>query len=247
MKCVAAGITLSLRTPQSAAYESQTLLQVAQTVATRHQMTVTGLPQSINVSFARMTQNQETDLHFLRRLALAHDYDFAIRGSRLVFYSRTALEQTAPVLTLTRGISGTGFQPVKSFEFHLRTQSTYKSSSVAYQDPATKQLIAASAQDSTVPTGDDLHIVMRCENPQQAQLKARSALHDANMAQVTGRIELEGTTLLVAGVNVAIQGFGNFDGRYHVESSKHVLSRSSGYTTEVEIRQLQTQGGATAA
>ena len=102
MKCVAAGITPSLRTPQSAAYESQTLLQVAQTVATRHQMTVTGLPQSINVSFARMTQNQETDLHFLRRLALAHDYDFAIRGSRLVFYSRTALEQTAPVLTLTR-------------------------------------------------------------------------------------------------------------------------------------------------
>jgi len=62
------------------------------------------------------------------------------------------------------------------------------------------------------------------------------------MAQATGRIELEGTILLVAGVNVTIQGFGNFDGRYHVVSSKHALSRSDGYRTEVEIRQLRAQG-----
>jgi phage protein D len=83
-----------------------------------------------------------------------------------------------------------------------------------------------------------LHIITRCENPQQAQLKAQSALHDANKDQVTGRIELEGTTLLVAGVNFQIQGFGNFDGTYHIESSKHRLERSSGYTTETEVRRL---------
>jgi uncharacterized protein len=237
LKCIAAGITSSLRTPRSAAYESQTLLQVAQTVAARHQLTVTGLPQDINVSWSRITQNEENDLQFVRRLALQHGYDFAVRGTQLVFYSRTALEQAQPVTTIMR-------TQVTSFEFQQRTQATYQSSSVAYQDPVTKQLIAVSSQDPTVPTGDDLHIVTRCETPQQAQLKAQSALHDANMRQVTGRLEMEGTTLLVAGVNLNIQGFGNFDGTYHIESSKHRLERSSGYTTEIEIRQLQSQSGA---
>jgi phage protein D len=230
-KCIAAGITPSLRTPRSAAYESQTLLQVAQTVAARQHMTVTGIPQNINVIFARVTQKQETDLNFLRRLAQAHNYDFSIRGSQLVFHSRTALEDQPVVLNVAR-------TQTKTFEFKTKTQRIYKSASVAYHNPAQKQLIAAQVQDSTAPTGDDLHIVTRIENPQQAQLKAQSALHEANRLQVTGRIETEGTTLLVAGVNIAIQGFGSFDGNYHIEASRHRLERSSGYTTEVEVRKL---------
>jgi phage protein D len=254
LKCIAAGITPSLRTPRSAAYETQTLLQVANTIAGLHQLTVTGIPQNINVSWQRITQRHETDLHFLRRLALAHNYDFSIRGTQLVFYARTPLEDAGTVLTITRGSAqSTQYQPryampmpmvsgqgifAKSFEFQVKTQKIYKSASVAYQNPVTKQLIAASSQDSSSPTGDDLHIVTRCENPQQAQLKADSALHDANMLQVTGRVETEGTVLLVAGVNVNLMGFGTFDGKYHIESSRHRLERSSGYTTEIEVRKL---------
>jgi uncharacterized protein len=55
---------------------------------------------------------------------------------------------------------------------------------------------------------------------------------------VTGRIETEGTMLLVAGVNIDLMGFATFDGKYHIESSRHRLERSSGYTTEVEVRKL---------
>src|SRR5216683_1310321 len=249
LKCIAAGITPSIRTPRSAAYESQTLLQVAQTIAQRHGMTVTGAPQSINVTWARLTQKHETDLHFLRSLAQAHNYDFSIRGKQIIFYSRTKLERAASILTISRGSqnphpslsrkgAGEGQILAKSFEFKTKTQQIYKSASVAYQNPAAKKLIAASANDASAPTGDDLHIVTRCENPQQAQLKAASALHDANMLQVTGRVEMEGTTLLVAGVNVAMKGFGVVDGTYHIESSKHRLERSSGYTTEIEVRRL---------
>jgi uncharacterized protein len=246
LKCIAAGITPSIRTPRSAAYESQTLLQVAGTVASRHGMTVTGAPANINVTWSRLTQHNETDLSFLRRIAVAHNYDFSVRGTQLIFYARMPLEQATTVLTLYRtpslALPPSGWRGapgrVKSFEFKTRSQQIYKSAAVAYQNPATKQLIANQAVDSTAPTGDDLHIVARCETPQQAQLKAQSALHDANMMQVTGRIETEGTTLLAAGVNLAIQGFGNFDGKYHIESSKHRLERSTGYTTEVEVRKL---------
>jgi phage protein D len=231
MKCIAAGITPSIRTPRSAGYESQTLQQIAQTVAKRHGMTVVGAPGNINVTFARVTQRHETDLKFLRRLAQAHNYDFSVRGQRIVFYWRTQLEQNAAVAQVVR-------TQVKSFEFKTRTQQIYKSATVAYQNPETKTLVGAQFEDPSAPTGDDLHIVTRCENPQQATLKAEAALHGANMLQVTGRIELEGTTLLVAGSNVGIQGFGVSDGTYHIDKSTHRLARSSGYTTEVEVRRL---------
>ena len=66
LKCIGAGITPSLRTTRSAAYENQTLSQIAQTVAQRHQLTLVNAPQNVNVSWQRITQKHETDLHFLR-------------------------------------------------------------------------------------------------------------------------------------------------------------------------------------
>jgi hypothetical protein len=231
LKCIAAGITPAIRTPRSAAYESQTLEQIAGTVAKRHGMALTGVPQNINVSFSRVTQRHETDLHFLRRTAQAHNYDFSIRGKQIVFYSRTALEQRASVMGINR-------TQVKSFEFKTRTQQIYKSATVSYQNPASKKLITQTVNDPSAPTGDTLNIVERAENHQQATLKAQSRLHDANMRQVTGRLELEGTTRLVAGNNLTLAGFGIFGGTYHIEGSKHRLERGSGYVTEIEVRRI---------
>lgn len=230
LKCIAAGITPSLRTPRSYQYENVTLLQVASTVASRNGLTVVGIPANINVSWMRLSQHHESDLHYLRTLALAHNYDFSVRGTQLVFYSRTALEQRAPVLTLDR-------TQTKSFEFKTKTQQVYRSASVGYQNPTTKQLVTASSAGNS-PTGDDLHIIARSENAAQAQLKADSALHDANMFQVTGKFETEGTPLMVAGMNIMVSGFATFNGKYHIEHSRHRLERGEGYSTEVELRQL---------
>jgi uncharacterized protein len=231
LKCIAAGVTPSIRTKRSAGYEGQTLLQIANTVAQRHGLTVVGAPQNINVSFSRVTQKHETDLAFLRRLAQDHNYDFSIRGTQLVFYSRTTLEQQSSVLQIVR-------QQTKKFSFKTKTQELYQAATVSYQNPATKQLISQSAMDSTIPTGDTLNIVTRCETPQQAMLKAQSALHGANMLEVTGTLTLEGTTLLVAGVNITISGFKSFDGTYLITEARHKLDRSAGYEVEIEIRSI---------
>jgi uncharacterized protein len=231
LKCIAAGITQSLRTKRSAGYEGNTLLDVANLVAQRNGMTLVGAPENINVQFDRITQKHETDLQFLHRLAIAHNYDFSVRGTQLIFYSRTALENMATIATVLR-------TSVKSFEFKTKTQQIYKSASATYQNPDQKQLIAASTSDNEAPTADNRHVIARIENPQTAQLKADGALHQENKDEVTARIAAEGTILLVAGVNITIVGFGKFDGTWHVESSRHRLERSSGYTTEIEARQL---------
>lgn len=231
LRCIAAGITPALRTPTSASFEGQSLAQIAATVAARHNYTVVNAPASTGLTLNRVTQNSETDLRFLRRLATAYNHDFSIRGTQLVFYARQALETAPAAFTLHRS-------DLTSFAFKARTNQVYRGARVSYQSPATKTLITQSVTDPNAPTGDTLNLVQRAENPSDALAKAAAALHDHNMLQGTMRVTLPGKTTMVAGNNVAIQGFGGYDGTYLVTRTHHRLDRSAGYTTEAEGRKL---------
>jgi phage protein D len=232
LRCLPAWITPALRTSNSLGYENQTLPQIAATVAALHGMTVVGAPNQVGVSYLRITQKQETDLEFLRRLAIEHDYDFTVRGVQLVFYSRTDLEAQPAALTLYRNA-------VERFSFVAKTHRIYKQAQAAYFGPHSKQLHTQTVQARpAVATGDMLKVVARCENGQQALERASAALHEANRLLVTGRLVAPGTTLLVAGNVVALSGWDAMDGRYMIERAQHRLSRASGYVTEADLRML---------
>src|ERR1035437_2622390 len=129
IRALPAWVTKPLRTPTSFAYENQTLLQVAGVVAAKHGMTVKGVPNDINVSFERVTQNRETDLGFLRRLANENDYDFSLHGTLVSFHSRTFQHAKAPVLNIDR-------TQVEKFSFKSRAFQIYDSATVSCQNYA---------------------------------------------------------------------------------------------------------------
>lgn len=229
LRCLAAYITPPMRTPNSAAYENRSLLQIASTVAGKYQLSVVGVADPLNPVFARVTQKQESDLAFLKRLAIANGYDFTVRGSELVFYSRSALQAQPPALTVTRN-------DVERFAFENRTRQVYKAAQVTYQDPATRSLITQSVAATDIPTGETCKLTPRCENGQQATLKAQAALQNGNAWFTNGRLTLPGNTALSAGNTIALSGWGSFDDVYLIETSRHSLSRQTGYSTEVQIR-----------
>jgi uncharacterized protein len=233
LRCLPAWITPSLRTRNSFGYENQTLLQIASTVAERQGMSVVGAPNQIDVSYLRISQKQETDLEFLRRIAREHDYDFTVRGTQLVFYARPQLEAQPPVLTLYRNA-------VERFSFISKTHRIYRQAQTSYFDPHTKQLYTQTAQtEPAVVNGDTLKVVARCENGQQAAERAEAALHDANRLLVTGHLVAPGTRLLVAGNTAELSGWGAMDGIYMIERAHHHLARATGYTTEFDVRRVQ--------
>jgi phage protein D len=232
LRCLPAWITPALRTRNSFAYENQTLLQIAATIAARHGMSVTGAPNQLDVRYMRITQKQETDLEFLRRIGIEHDYDFTVRGAQLVFYSRASLETQAPALTLHRNA-------VERFTFVAKTHRVYQQAQTAYFDPHRKQLFTQTTRaNPAVATGDVLKVVARCENGQQALERAEAALHEANRLLVTCRLIAPGTTRLVAGNIVALSGWGAMDGSYMIERAEHRLARATGYVTEAELRMV---------
>jgi uncharacterized protein len=233
MKCLAVTITPDARTPISQQYENVTLGAIANIIATRHGWSLKNAPEQINIQFERVTQNQETDLEFLHKLARQNNYDFTVKGGQLIFYSRTALENQAPVATFVRGDG----DEIKA-NFKAKTHVTYKACSVNYQNPDTKQLITASVNaEPAVAVGDTLAIQMQCENAQDAAQKARAALHDHNRLIVTGTLNCPGT-VIPAGSVIAVSGWGQFDGNYMIEKGVHHLKRNEGYTTDFELRSL---------
>jgi Bacteriophage probable baseplate hub protein len=233
LRCLAAFITPAMRTRNTAGYENQTLGQIARAIAGKYGFSVVSAPDAAELRFARVTQADETDLGFLKRLAREHDYDFTVRGTTLVFYARRALEQAPAVATVARS-------DTERFAFSNRSHRIYRAAEVAYQDARGKQLIAHTAQASPVPsTGDTLKLDVRSENGQQAAFRAEAALHARNRKLVQARLVLPGSAALAAGVNVALCGFGGFDGTYLIDAARHRLDHARGYTTELEARRVQ--------
>lgn len=232
LRCLATDITESLRTRNTIGYENQTLIGIAMTIAAKYGLTMVVAPETSDLLFARVTQRRETDLEFLKRIAIEHGYDFSVRAGTLVFYSLAALEGSPPVATVTRSST-------LGFEFRNRSREIYRSSQNAYFDPDTKSLISESVTaQSEVAGNDELKISFRCENGQQAQVKAEAALHRSDMRFVEARLRLAGTPSIVAGINATLSGWGALDGVYLVECARHSMSRATGYTTEVEARRV---------
>jgi hypothetical protein len=231
--CLATYITPAMRTANSAGYENQTLIQIATTIASKYGLTMVAAAGQQALVFSRVTQRQESDVAFLKRLARRHNYEFTIRGKQLVFYARQSLERSAPAATITRS-------DLLRFEFRLKTHRVFKASQVSYFQPEAKKLVTKAVTETTsTPTGDTLKLVARCENGPQAALKAQSALHAANMLREHATFIAVGATAYTAGSTIAISGFGFNDGIYLIESARHRFERATGYTTELNMRRVE--------
>jgi len=241
---LAAGINSPLRTKKSTAHESQTLRQIAEKIAAANGLSVQG--DILNVQIERVTQDRETDLAFLARVAKEYGHLFSIRDKSLIFTSIYAIEKGQPVVTLDR-------MDLLSYRFTDKTVKTYKEAKVSYREPKTNSVITATVkagdtlEDGSGTVGgandltasDTLAIRTKAENEQQARLKAQSALHRANTDGQEGSLSVYGEPLLVAGNNFMLTGLGKLSGKCHITKSTHRFNRSSGYVTDIDYKRLK--------
>lgn len=224
---VAASITKKLRTKRSTAHENKTLRQLAQVVADRHGLTVKGTIPDIR--FSRVTQNVETDLSFLNRIAQEYGLLFSIRDKQLVFQDKVELESKLHILSLDK-------TDVQDFEFLDKTENTFKDAKVSYHNPEKNEHIEYESED---PDGYDTLIDRsKVENSQQAEKKAKAGLHKKNSRTLTCSVTCPGNVLLLSGVNVELTGFGKFSCIGHITEAKHSLDRSDGYTCSFEAKKV---------
>ena len=217
VKGLATGIKKPFRQKNSQGYESTTLKQIALKVAKKHNLTLIGDIEDITVD--RITQNKESDLTFLSRLAEEYGYIFKVTDKHLKGAKSTQIFYKSDLSRIN---------------LREKTSQKYKSVQVSYYDPKKKKTVKASARNENVKKGDTLKITVRCSNRKQAVQKAKAALSTADTT-IQGSIELVGNPYLVAGLNIELKGIGHFSGKYHIKQARHVIDRSTGYKTYCEV------------
>jgi phage protein D len=223
-------ITAPLRQKNSRAYENTSLSAVALEIAGRHSLTVIkNTPEDVKIR--RITQHQERDLSFLKRVAEEYGYVFKINGSDLVFYEVEALRGAPVTFVLSR-------TDLLSFNLKDKTRGTYQACEVSYHDPETGELITHTEKTQDIPKGDTLKVRTRSETKWQTVKKARAHLANANNARAEGALTVSGIPKLVAGSNIELQGMHVMNGAYHVVTSKHTIDRWSGYRTDCEVNRV---------
>ena len=241
VKALAAGIRRSVRTSNGRAYENTTLGDIAATIARRNKLKLAGTIDKISVR--RVTQFAETDLVFLKRLAEEYGYSFAVRAGFLCFFKLSELKAQAPTLVITR-------QDVTRFQARDKVHGVAAAATVTYHDPRSKSTRTHKTADQTAKTNargaDELKVVARAENAEQAKRKADAALDRQNENQTSMSLTMTGNVKLAAGSNVSLVGFGQFDGKYTITQSRHAFSRGQGYGSEVELKRVRdpAQGAA---
>ena len=88
-------------------------------------------------------------------------------------------------------------------------------------------------------SGDTLKITTRGESQEQIDARGDAALSEQNEDQSAGDITLIGNPKLVAGSTILLKNLGVFSGRYLIKQSRHSISRTQGYITNIEVRMLE--------
>lgn len=192
----------------------------------------------------RITQNRETDLEFLARVSKEYGILFSIRGDQMIFASISQVEGASSVRTIDR-------TELISYNIKEKATKVYKKAVVTHhnkkKNKVTKAEIEAKAQAAETAelrinsehasSEDTLYVYSKVDNMQQAEQKARAALHLANSKHQEGSITVPGNPLLVAGNNFELTGLGGLSGKFHIISSTHRIGRD-GYITDLEIKRI---------
>lgn len=220
-------ITEALRTPHTASYEHLTLRQIAERLATPHKLKVMGTGQGLDVVLARVTQQEETDLAFLQRLANQWGLIVTVKAARLTI--QPPEEERKAVLTLTPS-------DLTRYTIQERITKQYAAAEVAYHEPSQGEAVHRATASGDAPKPDVLKLNMRVENQAQADAIAEAALARSQRDRLRLSLELPGEPRLLAGLSLALAGFGTLDATYYIETVTHRVTREQGYVTSVEAR-----------
>ncbi|MDR2001401.1 MAG: hypothetical protein LBQ74_00050 [Prevotella sp.] len=233
IKAIATGIKKALRTRNNKAFEKQTLKQIALYFANKHGFTLVDSSNIMNqIAIDRRTQENKNDLAFLSELAREYGFLFSIKGQQLVFISYHDLDNAESVTSLDN-------LSISSYSLNEKTYDTYAAATVKTFNRKTGKLVTSSFADGIESSNTDEIRGEAVRSGSQAYTRARSNLWNKNRFKQSGNISLPGNTLLVAGINFDLEGFGLASGKYHITKSTHDIS-DRGYITTIEIRKTGT-------
>lgn len=181
-------------------------------------------------------QQDESNIHFLRRLAERHNALFNIKNGRLIFAKRGSGKSAAGTFVGSVVVS----PPViveGSCSFEANDRTKYSKVVAYYQDSDTAKRVEIEADGD-----EDGDSVFRIPEPfssvEEADKAAQARAKDLKRGEGAASVTVIGDTAIAAGAPLLFQGVRpGLDGApYIIDTATHSYSKGQGYTTQISAK-----------
>ena len=171
------------------------------------------------------TQQDETDLQLLVRVARETGHILKIEDGVLLVYRRSYLAEIEPQFTVSR---------TDCKDYNIKDIAAGRISSVTckWWDAEKKQTYSGT-YNSGIAGGGNIEIRQQCGSDADAKEKAEKYYQERKKKGVEIDLTLAGDSRIRAGVTLELRDFGRFDGVYLVSEAKHTLV--GGYSTTAKL------------
>jgi hypothetical protein len=263
IKGVSVPSTSKLRNQKnSRAWEQVKLSRVATDLATRHGMELS-FNSGSDPEYDRLDQLQTADLAYLQQLCRNSGLSLKATGTEIVIFNQLEFESKPQAFTVVKGESYVidyDFDH-KTDDTYSKATTVYRDPKSGqttrhtfdpeeFEDDERPELIinarppilpvvqnrpqASHASRAVVNTGggnfDDILLAKTADTTKK---QAQSALRDKNKNENKAAFTLWGDIRAVGGVTFDVKGWGQFDGKYIIESSAHRINTSGGYIVRI--------------
>ena len=226
----AANFRKSLKEQKSRSWENVTIGALVKTIAREHDLEPVTSESLAGTIISHIDQTDESDLHFLTRIAKDHGAISKPVDNRLIFVprgeARTATHKPMPIFNLTR-------QDLTRYDFSLADRGKYEAVIAHWHDTETGQQMPVKVGVKgarPIYTLKGLH-----PDADAAQSAARAKLEALKRGQVTGNLTLTGRPSITAETKLHIKGIKErIDGDWVVTRAEHELG-SQGLITRLSI------------
>lgn len=211
-------------------WEGASLSQIAGDVATSAGLKL--VYDAPDYNYDRVTQDQETDLSFIKKRALKEGIAIKVSSEHLVLFSQKNYESKSALLTLEKGKDD-----INSYSFnHDSNEKGYKKIEVSYFDSNKKRNVKYVYNVPGVDEGPTFKSNERAKNIGEAKRFAANIAREKNKGERTGSFSLKGNPKMITGYTVNVKGYAKFDGKYFIEKTNHNVT--GGYETKVDLREV---------
>jgi len=225
------------QTKKTKAWEKYDLAGIANEMAGANGMVCMFLSAQ-NPFYDRVEQYDSSDIELLSQLC--HDAGCSLKATdkMIVIFDQSDYESKGAVKKVKRGDHS-----YTKWRLGTTTADTqYTSCRVSYNDPATGKSIEGIAYcedyDSSKKSNQQLEVSQKVGSIGEAKELAAKLLRLHNKFERTVQFTFPGDPALLAGLNIELEDWGGWDGKYIITQAKHTVNASGGYTTTVNARRV---------
>lgn len=173
------------------------------------------------VKIKHLTQTNQSDLDFLKKLADEYNAIFTIKNRTLIFVKK---KQTLPMFTFDA-------ESVANIDIEETSKKEFKACECKYHDHKKNKEIKVKVGNGK----PILHFTGSFKDKTEAKIKAKAKLDKENEGIIRGSLTTEGS-ICYAGANMILVNtiHGENDGLYKIKTVSHTMN-ASGWTMTVEF------------